>query len=99
MSERVTTRTLHVVPLYEYRCRACDETFERRRPMSESSDLAECSSGHFDSVRLLSVFANVGASSAGASGSAGSASGRGAQAVTPTPRSGGMCGSGCGCHH
>lgn len=53
------------MPLYEYRCRTCDETFERRRPMSEASDPAECPSGHVDSLRLLSVFANVGATSSG----------------------------------
>jgi len=75
------------VPLYEYRCRTCDETFERRRPMSESNAPAECAQGHVDSVRLLSVFANVGG---GASSSASSA---------PAPRTGGVCGSGCGCHH
>ena len=77
------------MPLYEYRCRTCDETFERRRPMSESSAPAECTAGHVDSVRLLSVFANVGASGASSSPSA---------AAAPRP-SGGVCGSGCGCHH
>lgn len=75
------------MPLYEYRCRTCDETFERRRPMSESSDPAECSQGHVDSVRLLSVFANVGGGSAGAAPSPGPAA------------KGGVCGSSCGCHH
>jgi putative FmdB family regulatory protein len=43
------------MPLYEYRCRTCDETFERRRPMSEASQVAECPSGHLDSMRLLSM--------------------------------------------
>jgi putative FmdB family regulatory protein len=76
------------MPLYEYRCRTCDETFELRRPMSESSAPAECASGHVDSVRLLSVFASVGATSGGSSAPAPSA-----------PARGGVCGSSCGCHH
>jgi putative FmdB family regulatory protein len=75
------------MPLYEFRCRTCDEAFEVRRPMSEANDPATCSAGHDDSVRLLSVFASVGASSAGPSPS-------------PAPRmTGGGCGSGCGCAH
>ncbi|MEI8239059.1 MAG: FmdB family zinc ribbon protein, partial [Actinomycetota bacterium] len=28
------------MPLYEFRCRTCDDTFEVRRPMSEASDPA-----------------------------------------------------------
>ena len=48
------------MPLYEYRCRTCDDTFEMRRAMSESNEPAPCPSGHTDSVRLLSVFASVG---------------------------------------
>jgi putative FmdB family regulatory protein len=74
------------MPLYEYRCRTCDEAFERRRPMSEASEPAECSLGHVDSVRLLSVFASVGGSSAASA------------PATPAAR-GGVCGSSCGCHH
>jgi putative FmdB family regulatory protein len=74
------------VPLYEYRCRTCDDTFELRRPMSEASAPADCPAGHPDAVRLLSVFASVGA---GPSGGA---------APAPAQRAGG-CGSGCGCAH
>jgi len=75
------------MPRYEYRCRVCDETFERRRPMSEAGDPAECPAGHVDSIRLLSVFASVGGSSSGFASTA------------PSPSAGGVCGSGCGCHH
>ncbi|MFN8020436.1 MAG: zinc ribbon domain-containing protein [Acidimicrobiales bacterium] len=76
------------MPLYEYRCRTCDEAFELRRPMSESSAPAECPQGHVDSVRLLSVFASVGGSSGSSPASA------------PAPKAtGGVCGSSCGCHH
>jgi putative FmdB family regulatory protein len=55
---------LHDVAVYEYRCRTCDDVFERRRAMSEADALAECPNGHTDAVRLLSVFASVGASPA-----------------------------------
>ncbi|MFZ9397164.1 MAG: FmdB family zinc ribbon protein [Ilumatobacteraceae bacterium] len=73
------------MPLYEFRCRTCESTFEVRRPMSEASDPATCPSGHPGAVRLLSVFASVGGGSA--------------PAASPAPSSGGGCGSGCGCAH
>ncbi|HUC33831.1 MAG TPA: zinc ribbon domain-containing protein [Ilumatobacteraceae bacterium] len=76
------------MPLYEFRCRTCDDTFEERRPMSQASDPATCPNGHDGAVRLLSVFASVG-TSGGASGSAN----------PPAPRAGGGCGAGCGCAH
>ncbi|MEO6156670.1 MAG: zinc ribbon domain-containing protein [Ilumatobacteraceae bacterium] len=75
------------MPLYEFRCRTCDETFEVRRPMSEAGLPATCPDGHDDAVRLLSVFASVGASSNGSSSS-----------PAPAPGMGGGCGSACGCH-
>jgi putative FmdB family regulatory protein len=74
------------MPLYEYRCRTCDTTFDLRRTMSESGDPAECPAGHPGAVRLLSVFASTGGSTTAPS----------------MPRSGGGgggCGSGCGCAH
>jgi putative FmdB family regulatory protein len=80
------------MPLYEFRCRTCDETFELRRPMSEASSPASCPSGHPGAVRLLSVFASVGANGAGAP----------TRSTGPTPSvagSGGGCGVSCGCHH
>ena len=48
------------MPLYEFRCPICDDTFEARRPMAEASDPIECPQGHTGSRRLLSVFASVG---------------------------------------
>ncbi len=76
------------MPLYEFRCHSCDDTFEIRRPMSESSDPAACPQGHEGAVRLLSVFASVGANGASAS------------ATAAAPRtSGGGCGGGCACAH
>jgi putative FmdB family regulatory protein len=75
--------------LYEYRCKTCDSTFELRRPMNEANAPAECPDGHPGAVRLLSVFASVGAS--GASPSA-------APCGVPAPVAARGCGSACGCH-
>jgi len=69
------------MPLYEFRCRSCDITFEERRAMANANDPATCPEGHADAIRLLSVFASVGASSAGAP-------------MAP-PTGGGCCGGGC----
>jgi putative FmdB family regulatory protein len=73
------------MPRYEYRCRACGDTFELTRPMSDSSAPAACPAGHDDTVKLLSTVA-VGGRSAGA-GPAGAPLGGG----------GGCCGGACGC--
>lgn len=74
-----------VMPLYEFRCRTCDDTFEVRRPMSESGEPATCPHGHEGAVRLLSVFANVGAS--------------GGSAPSAAPKPAGGCGGACACAH
>ena len=71
------------MPRYEYRCRACGDTFELTRPMSESSAPAACPAGHDDTVKLLSTVA-VG----------GLGSGPGA---APMGGGGGCCGGACGC--
>ena len=52
------------MPRYEYRCRACGDTFELTRPMSESADPATCPDGHDDTVKLLSTVAVGGRASA-----------------------------------
>jgi len=75
------------MPLYEFRCRTCDTTFELRRPMSEASDPASCPDGH-DAVRLLSVFATAGV-----------AVGASPDTVPSRTSGGGCCGGGCGCAH
>jgi putative FmdB family regulatory protein len=80
------------MPLYEYRCRDCETTFEVRRPMSDAALSTTCPSGHPGAVRLLSVFASVSSGGAGSSGAASSM-------PPPAPRSAGPCGSACGCHH
>jgi putative FmdB family regulatory protein len=73
------------MPRYEYRCRACGDTFERTRPMSESSAPCTCPQGHDDTVRLLSTI-SVG-------GRAGAAGGTN----RPAAGGGGCCGGACGC--
>ncbi|MEZ5118419.1 MAG: zinc ribbon domain-containing protein [Candidatus Nanopelagicales bacterium] len=48
------------MPTYEFRCRACGETFTQQRPMEQSSDPAACPHGHDDTVRLLTTAGAVG---------------------------------------
>ncbi|MFI5493097.1 zinc ribbon domain-containing protein [Actinoplanes sp. NPDC051859] len=69
------------MPRYDFRCRACGDTFELNRPMAESSAPATCPQGHRDTVKLLSTVA---------------VTGRGGGAPSAPP-SGGCCGGGgCG---
>ncbi|MEO3742671.1 zinc ribbon domain-containing protein [Plantactinospora sp. B5E13] len=71
------------MPRYEFRCRACGDTFEMNRPMVESSAPASCPQGHDDTVKLLSTVAITG---------------RGGSAAAPAvPAGGGCCGGACGC--
>ena len=77
------------MPIYEYRCRGCDERFEEL--VRNADVVVPCPScGGREAERLLSVFAGVGGGSA-----AGTA---------PDPsrvlaqRPAGGCGPGCGCH-
>jgi putative FmdB family regulatory protein len=49
------------MPTYAYRCRECADTFELRRPMSESGAPASCPDGHADTVKLLTTVALTGA--------------------------------------
>ncbi|WP_461030767.1 FmdB family zinc ribbon protein [Streptomyces sparsus] len=72
------------MPRYEYRCRECGTTFERSRPMAESSAPADCPQGHGDTVKLLSTVA-VGGGASAPSAPAPAAGGGG----------GGCCGGGC----
>jgi putative FmdB family regulatory protein len=72
------------MPRYEYRCRACGDTFELNRPMSESAAPAACPQGHDDTVKLLSTVA-VGGRAAATPAAGGGMGG------------GGCCGGACGC--
>ena len=73
------------MPRYEYRCRACGDTFELSRPMTESSAPCTCPQGHNDTVKLLSTVSVAGLA-ASRSPSAG-----------PAGFGGGCCGGACGC--
>jgi putative FmdB family regulatory protein len=71
------------MPRYEFRCRACGETFLVNRPMSASGDPATCPQGHDDTVKLLTTI--------GLAGGAGPVS-------MPQPAAGAggaCCGGGC----
>jgi putative FmdB family regulatory protein len=73
------------VPRYEYRCRACGDTFLLTRPMSQSGDPATCPQGHDDTVKLLSTVSVGGRASTAAPRPGGGDGG------------GGCCGGACGC--
>jgi putative FmdB family regulatory protein len=70
------------VPLYDFRCRTCGDTFELRRSMADADAPAPCPEGHDDTVKLLPLVA-VG--------------GRASQARQTPAVSGGCCGGACGC--
>jgi putative FmdB family regulatory protein len=72
------------VPVYEYRCVECDDTFEQRRPMAAADDGVTCPDGHTEVRRLLSVFATAGRATAGAGSS--------------EMAMGAPCGAHCACH-
>lgn len=73
------------MPRYEFRCRACGDTFVVNRPMSESGDAAACPQGHDDTVKLLTTIGLTG--------------GSGSRVDVPAPSGGagggGCCGGGC----
>jgi putative FmdB family regulatory protein len=74
------------MPRYEYRCRACGETFEVSRTMRDANEPAACPGGHADTVKLLSTVALTGRGP-----------GAGSVAAAPAAPSGGggCCGGGC----
>ncbi|MBU8857243.1 MULTISPECIES: zinc ribbon domain-containing protein [unclassified Micromonospora] len=71
------------MPRYEFRCRACGDTFEVSRPMAQAGQPAACPQGHADTVKLLSTVAVTGRSGSAPSGG--------------IPSGGGCCGGSCGC--
>ncbi|WP_444948997.1 FmdB family zinc ribbon protein [Micromonospora ureilytica] len=72
------------MPRYEFRCRACGDTFEVNRSMAAAGEPASCPQGHADTVKLLSAVAVTGR-------------GGGAAGGAPAPAAGGCCGGSCGC--
>ena len=75
------------MPIYDYRCRDCDERFEE---LARNPDVAVAcpSCGAAEAERLLSVFAGVGGSSRASA----------APDMSRRPNFGTGTG-GCGCHH
>jgi putative FmdB family regulatory protein len=72
------------MPRYDYRCRACGDTFEVSRPMREATEPTVCPQGHADTVKLLSTVAVMGRA--------------GGRPSAPAPGGGGgCCGGSCGC--
>jgi len=77
------------MPLYEYYCAECRNTFDTLRSMDKADAIIQCK--HCESrqtSRLLSVFA---AHSRGAASNA--------PAQAPVAMGGGCCGGACGCGH
>ena len=70
------------MPRYDYRCRACGDTFEVSRSMTATTAVA-CPHGHDDTVKLLSTIALTGRDSGGVG--------------APRAGGGGCCGGACGC--
>ena len=75
------------MPLYEYRCNACAETFELLRPMADRELKAVCPS--CESATTMPLISRVALSVAPAS--------RAASAPAPRASGGGCCGGSCGC--
>ncbi|MCH9719650.1 MAG: zinc ribbon domain-containing protein [Actinomycetia bacterium] len=65
------------MPTYEFRCRACGDTFEVSRPMAAAADPANCPSGHTDTVKLLGISGSVGTATAPPQASGGGCCGGG----------------------
>ena len=54
------------MPIYEYRCSECGDTFEQFRRMSDADNESECPSCQSSLVsRIFSTFASGGASASG----------------------------------
>lgn len=45
------------MPIYEYRCRICAQTFELLRPMRSSDEPAMCPKRHAGATRVISLIA------------------------------------------
>lgn len=75
------------MPLYDYRCRDCDDRFEVKLGFDERPATVPCPSGHPNTVRIFSPVGVV--------------TGRASAAVPSQPAmpAAGGCGSACGCHH
>ena len=78
------------MPLYQFQCRDCEDTFEVRRSFAQATEPAACRCGSENTRKLL----NAVAFSMGSGGASRS------KPSIPLPMQGGGCcgGGGCGCH-
>lgn len=80
------------MPLYEYFCPSCNDTFEKLRPVQQADLATACPTCQKQSSqRVLSLVASSvlkGATSSGIQ-----------EAAIPSSAGGGCCGGACGCHH
>ena len=73
------------MPIYEYRCQACDETFDVLTSYAERDRAQACPSCESTKTRVLvSSFASLGGEQSLAD-------------LTPSTGGGGCCGGSCGC--
>jgi len=82
---------MHCVPIYEYRCEACERRFEKLTSFAERDRAHPCPSCESSRTRVLvSSFAAIGGE--GADG--------GFTSTLPmAPQARGCCGGACGCSH
>jgi len=83
------------MPLYEYFCPTCNDTFEQLRPVLKADEATDCPDCRQPSTqRVLSLFANT-AKSEGGMNTLQSMP----QSMAQMPMGGGCCGGGCACHN
>ena len=56
------------MPIYEYKCPKCNETFEQMRPMSQATNLGVCPSCKTESPRAISRLARISSGEGGEDG-------------------------------
>lgn len=79
------------MPLYEYFCPTCNDTFEKLRPVQQADLATACPTcQQQSSQRVLSLVASSVLKTTGSGG---------LEAVSSAPVGGGCCGGACGCHH
>lgn len=77
------------MPLYEYFCPTCNDTFEQLRPAQKADAATTCPSCQQPAAqRVLSLFASPIKSEGGVP-----------VPMSSMPMAGGCCGGACGCHN